>query len=80
MECVGGHLGFRHYIWNSPTTYEEIMKNTVELIGTYGDDLTHACSAWTSTSRNLTPRKLARVDKLLDMLAREGEQGTTFFI
>jgi len=48
------------------------MKNTVELIGTYGDDLTHACSAWTSTSRNLTPRKLARVDKLLDMLAREG--------
>jgi hypothetical protein len=56
------------------------MKNTVELIGTYGDDLTHACSAWTSTSRNLTPRKLARVDKLLDMLAREGEQGTTFFI
>ena len=48
------------------------MNNTVELIGTYGDDLTHACSAWTSTSRELTPNKLGRVDGLLNMLAREG--------
>ncbi len=28
--------------------------NKVELLGYYGDDLTHACSAWTSTSRELT--------------------------
>ena len=48
------------------------MNNKVELIGTYGNDLTHACSAWTSTSRELTPKKLDRVDKLLNMLAVEG--------
>jgi flavin-dependent thymidylate synthase len=48
------------------------MKNTVELLGYYGSDLTHAQSAWTSTSRDLTEDKLARVDKLLDMLASEG--------
>lgn len=28
-------------------------KNTVELLGTYGGDITHALSAWTSTSRDL---------------------------
>jgi len=49
-----------------------MSNNTVELIGTYGDDLTHACSAWTSTSRQLGPKKLARVGKLLNMLATEG--------
>lgn len=49
-----------------------VMKNTVELIGYYGSDLTHAQSAWTSTSRGLTEDKLARVDKLLNMLATEG--------
>lgn len=49
-----------------------MSNNTVELIGTYGNDLTHACSAWTSTSRKLGPKKLARVGKLLNMLAREG--------
>jgi flavin-dependent thymidylate synthase len=48
------------------------MKNKVELIGIYGDDLTHACSAWTSTSRELSEEKLGRVDKLLTMLATEG--------
>lgn len=46
--------------------------NTVELLGHYGDDLTHACSAWTSTSRELTDEKIARVPKLLKMLASEG--------
>ena len=30
------------------------MNNTVELIGHYGSDEVHACSAWTSTSRDLT--------------------------
>lgn len=48
------------------------MKNEVELLGYYGDDLTHACSAWTSTSRELTPDKTERVGKLLSMLASEG--------
>lgn len=47
-------------------------KNTVELIGYYGDDLTHCMSAWTSTSRDLTDDKLSRVPKLLKMLASEG--------
>lgn len=46
--------------------------NKVELIGIYGDDLTHACSAWTSTSRELTEEKKSRVDKLLKMLAENG--------
>jgi thymidylate synthase (FAD) len=49
-----------------------MMKNTVELLGYYGSDLAHAQSAWTSTSRDLTNDKLARVDKLLAMLATEG--------
>jgi thymidylate synthase (FAD) len=48
------------------------MQNKVELLGYYGDDLTHACSAWTSTSRELTAEKLERVPKLLTMLAKEG--------
>jgi thymidylate synthase (FAD) len=48
------------------------MKNTVELLGHYGDDLIHACSAWTSTSRELTDDKIERVPKLLAMLASEG--------
>ena len=48
------------------------MNNTVELLGHYGDDLTHACSAWTSTSRELTDEKIARVPKLLNMLVSEG--------
>mgnify|MGYP001607412675 CR=1 FL=1 len=46
--------------------------NTVELIGHYGSDLTHACSAWTSTSRELTEDKLGRVGPLLKMLAENG--------
>ena len=48
------------------------MKNTVELIGHYGDDLTHACSAWTSTSRELTSDKMLRIPKLLKFLAQNG--------
>lgn len=47
-------------------------KNKVELIGFYGDDLIHASSAWTSTSRDLTEDKIQRVPKLLKMLASEG--------
>ena len=48
------------------------MSNQVELLGHYGDDIIHACSAWTSTSRELTPEKIERIPKLLTMLASEG--------
>jgi thymidylate synthase (FAD) len=50
------------------------MKNQVELMGHYGSDLTHAQSAWTSTSRELTDSKLERVEYLLEMLATEGHE------
>jgi len=49
-----------------------MANNKVELLGHYGDDLVHACSAWTSTSRELTADKIERVPKLLTMLATEG--------
>lgn len=48
--------------------------NTVELIGFYGGDLEHALSAWTSTSRDLTDDKRARIPKLLKMLASNGHE------
>jgi len=48
------------------------MNNEVELMGTYGSDETHALSAWTSTSRQLGPKKRERIGKLLKMLATEG--------
>lgn len=40
--------------------------------GYFGSDLKHALSAWTSTSRDLTDAKRARVPALLKMLASEG--------
>ncbi len=46
--------------------------NTVELVEYSGDDLGHALSAWTSTSRELSDEKRARVPKLLQKLATEG--------
>ena len=46
--------------------------NTVELIGHYGSDQTHACSAWTSTSREITEDKRKRIPALLTMLAQNG--------
>lgn len=47
-------------------------ENKVELVGIYGSDETHALSAWTSTSRDLTDEKRGRMDKLLTMLATNG--------
>lgn len=41
------------------------MRNTVELLGHYGGDLTHAMSAWTSTKRDITPERLERIPNLL---------------
>jgi len=46
--------------------------NLVELIGVYGGDESHASSAWTSTSRDMTPEKVTRIPKLLGMLAKDG--------
>jgi len=48
------------------------MKNIVELLGYYGSDQIHACSAWTSTSRDLNEDKISRIPKLLKMLADQG--------
>ena len=50
------------------------LDNTVELLGYYGDDLTIACSAWTSTSRNLSEDKLDRVQSLIEMLWINGHE------
>ena len=47
-------------------------QNSVELLGYYGNDQVHACSAWTSTSRDLTEDKVQRIPKLLKMLADAG--------
>jgi len=50
------------------------MNNTVELIGWYGGDEVNACSAWTSTSRELTDEKRGRIGKLLRDLASNGHE------
>jgi thymidylate synthase (FAD) len=58
---------------------------TVELLGTYGGDLTHALSAWTSTSRDLPEEKRARIPAMLKQLAEAGhhtpfEKSTLHFL
>lgn len=50
------------------------MPNTVELIGYYGSDEIIACSAWTSTNRDLTEEKRERIPKLISKLWSEGHQ------
>ena len=50
------------------------MNNSVELLGYYGSDETIACSAWTSTSRELTEGKKERIGKLIHMLWRDGHE------
>ena len=61
------------------------MQNKVELLGYYGSDEVIACSAWTSTSRNLTDEKRSRVGKLINMLWSNGhetpfEKGVVHFL
>jgi len=61
------------------------MANTVELLGYYGSDEVIACSAWTSTSRDLTDEKKKRIPNLINMLWREGhetpfEKGSVHFL
>ena len=50
------------------------MKNKVELLGYYGSDEVIACSAWTSTSRNLNEDKKQRIPKLIEMLWSNGHE------
>jgi thymidylate synthase (FAD) len=50
------------------------MDNTVELLGHYGSDEVIACSAWTSTSRELDEKKRERIPKLIDMLWSHGHE------
>ena len=59
--------------------------NTVQLLGYYGSDETIACSAWTSTSRDLDEKKRKRIPKLINMLWSEGhetpfEKGSVHFL
>ena len=61
------------------------MNNTVELIGIYGDDELIACSAWTSTSRELTKDKKNRIPELINDLWNNGhetpfEKGVVHFL
>ena len=53
------------------------MKNKIELIGIYGSDETIACSAWTSTSRNLTDEKKGRIGKLINDLWKNNHETPT---
>jgi thymidylate synthase (FAD) len=46
--------------------------NKIQLTGWYGSDETHALSAWTSTSREITDEKRNRIPQLLKMLADQG--------
>jgi len=61
------------------------MNNKVELLGYYGSDEIIACSAWTSTSRDLTDDKRERIGKLINMLWSNGhetpfEKGVVHFL
>lgn len=48
--------------------------NTVKLIDVYGSDTVIACSAWTSTSRELTDEKRARIPALIQSLWSNGHE------
>ena len=50
------------------------LKNKVELLGHYGSDEVIACSAWTSTSRNLTDEKKARIPAMIETLWANGHE------
>ena len=50
-----------------------MTENSVELLGHYGGDVTHAMSAWTSTTRDYEKKK-ERMPELLKMLAKNGHE------
>lgn len=51
-----------------------MSKNSVELLGYYGSDEIIACSAWTSTSRELTDDKKSRIPNLINQLWSNGHE------
>ena len=62
-----------------------INTNSVELIGYYGSDEVIACSAWTSTSREITEEKRKRIPDLIETLWSNGhetpfEKGSVHFL
>ena len=62
-----------------------VGENTVELLGYYGSDEIIACSAWTSTSRDLSQEKRDRVGCLINQLWQNRhetpfEKGTVHFL
>ena len=59
--------------------------NQIQLLGHYGSDETHAASAWTSTIRDITDEKRARIPAMLKQLADAGhhspfEKSTLHFL
>lgn len=50
----------------------ESHTNKVQLIGHYGGDVEHACSAWTSTGRAITAERRERIPSMLKNLAENG--------
>lgn len=48
--------------------------NKIELLGFYGSDEVIASSAWTSTSRDLSDEKKARIPNLIKMLWKNGHE------
>lgn len=68
------------------TTIARLLhQNTVELVGTYGGDRTHALSAWTSTERDMTEKRQMRLPTFLRELAHAGhhspfEKSTLHFL
>lgn len=61
------------------------MENKVELIGYYGSDKVIALSAWTSTARDLSAEKEARIPKMITSLWMDGhetpfEKGVVHFL
>ena len=62
-----------------------MSNNKVELLGHYGSDTVIACSAWTSTDRDLTDEKRNRIQPLINMLWINGhetpfEKGVVHFL
>jgi len=50
------------------------MTNKVQILGHYGSDTIIASSAWTSTERDLSPEKIARIPKMINTLWMEGHE------
>lgn len=59
---------------NLKNTTKKPMENKVQLLGYYGSDEIISCSAWTSTSRELSEDKKARIPKLISDLWSNGHE------